>query len=261
MPKPKGTRSGRTKEELQWGFAEHLKYSQGVDSFSATQKDRYMALAYAVRDRLINQWLQTQRTHHHRGVKRVYYLSLEFLMGRSMGNNLINAGIEDAVRDAMSELGYSLEDLREQETDAGLGNGGLGRLAACFLDSLATLEIPAFGYGLRYDYGIFRQGIENGFQVEYPDDWLRNGNPWEIERPEVAVPVNFGGRVVATVDSRGRTVYRWIETEQVIGVAYDSPIVGNDCGTVNTLRLWSARAHEEFSFFNFNEGEDRKSVV
>ena len=257
---PKNIRSARTTDAVKWDFAEHLKYTQGVDSYSASEQDRYNALAAAVKDRLINQWLQTQRTHHKQGVKRVYYLSLEFLMGRSMGNNVINAGLEGAVRDAMEELGYDFEEIREQETDAGLGNGGLGRLAACFLDSLATLDLPAFGYGLRYDYGIFRQGIENGFQVEHPDDWLRNGNPWEIERSEVQVPVHFGGRVLPTTDEKGRTVFRWVDTEQVIGVAYDNPIVGYGGKTVNTLRLWSARANQEFSFFDFNEGDYVEAV-
>jgi starch phosphorylase len=220
-----------------------------------------MALAQTVRDRLINQWLQTQRTHHEKGVKRVYYLSLEFLMGRAMGNNVINAGIEGAVREAMDELGYSFEDMREQEVDAGLGNGGLGRLAACFLDSLATLDLPAFGYGLRYDYGIFRQGIENGHQVEHPDDWLRNGNPWEIERPEVSFSVNFGGRVQAVQNEKGKTVHQWVDTEQITGVAFDTPIVGYGGKTVNTLRLWSARANEEFSFQEFNEGDYVEAVA
>ncbi|WP_052078711.1 glycogen/starch/alpha-glucan phosphorylase [Spirochaeta lutea] len=258
---PKNIRSGNSKDAIKWDFAEHLKYNMGVDSYSATEQDRFMALANAVRDRLINQWLQTQRTHHEKGVKRVYYLSLEFLMGRAMGNNVINAGFEEAVRDAMEELGYSFEEMREQEVDAGLGNGGLGRLAACFLDSLATLDLPAFGYGLRYDYGIFRQGVENGHQVEHPDDWLRNGNPWEIERPEVSVPVNFGGRVQAVQNAKGQTVYQWVDTDQVIGVAFDTPIVGFGGKTVNTLRLWSARANEEFSFHEFNEGDYVEAVA
>ena len=252
-------RRGRSQEEIKWGFAEHLKYTQGVDRHMANDHDRYMALAYAVRDRLINQWMQTQRTHHKKGVKRVYYLSLEFLMGRAMGNNVINLGMEQEVRDAMTELGYDWEELREQEIDAGLGNGGLGRLAACFIDSLATLDLPAFGYGLRYDYGIFRQGIENGHQVEYPDDWLRNGNPWEIERSDVAYKVRFGGRVV-TVQDQGKTVFKWVDAAEVIGQAYDTPIVGFGGHTVNTLRLWSAKATEEFDLQGFNEGEYVEAV-
>lgn len=257
---PKNIRNGLDAETVKWDFAETLKYTMGVDSYSATEHDRYMALAYAVRDRLINQWLQTQRTHHNKDVKRVYYLSLEFLMGRAMGNNVINSGIEGAVRKALDELGYDFEELREQEIDAGLGNGGLGRLAACFIDSMATLDLPAFGYGLRYDYGIFRQEIDNGYQVEHPDDWLRNGNPWEIERPDISVEVNFGGRVVATEDN-GKINYRWIDTDSVVGVAYDQPIVGYGGNTVNTLRLWGARANEEFSFYDFNAGDYAEAVA
>ncbi|AFG36793.1 glycogen/starch/alpha-glucan phosphorylase [Spirochaeta africana] len=253
-------RRGRDAESIKWGFAEHLKYTLGVDRYSTEDYKRFMALSYAVRDRLINQWLLTQRTHHNKGAKRVYYLSLEFLMGRAMGNNVINMGIEDEVRDAMAELGYDWEELREQETDAGLGNGGLGRLAACFLDSMATLDLPAFGYGLRYDYGIFRQGIENGFQVEHPDDWLRQGNPWEIERPDITVPVRFGGHVI-TVEENGRLIHKWIDAEEVQGVAYDTPIVGYGGKTVNTLRLWSARSGEEFDFQRFNDGEYVEAVA
>jgi starch phosphorylase len=177
-----------------------------------------------------------------------------------LGNNVINAGIVGAVREALDELGYDFEEIRDQETDMGLGNGGLGRLAACFIDSMATLDLPAFGYGLRYDYGIFRQGIENGYQIEHPDDWLRNGNPWEIERPEISVPVNFGGRVVATEEG-GRVNYRWIDTDTVIGVAYDQPVVGYGGRTVNTLRLWSAQADREFSFYDFNAGDYAEAVA
>ncbi|MFQ3621715.1 MAG: glycogen/starch/alpha-glucan phosphorylase, partial [Spirochaetales bacterium] len=158
------SRQGLDAESIAWGFAEHLKYTLGVDKYTATNHDRFMSLAYAVRDRLINQWIKTQQTHHSRNVKRVYYLSLEWLIGRLMGMNVINLGIEGPVREALQSLGYAWETLQEEEVDAGLGNGGLGRLAACFIDSLATMELPAFGYGLRYDYGIFRQDIENGYQ-------------------------------------------------------------------------------------------------
>lgn len=253
------TRRGRNAEDIKWGFAEHLKYTIGVDRHTATDHDRYMALAYAVRDRLIDQWMHTQRTHHQKNVKRVYYLSLEFLMGRAMGNNVINLGMQHEVREALTDLGYDWEELREQEVDAGLGNGGLGRLAACFLDSLATLDLPAFGYGLRYDYGIFRQGIENGYQIEHPDDWLRNGNPWEIERPDVAYPVRFGGHVHVSQEG-GRTVYSWTGGQQIIGIAYDMPIVGYGGSTVNTLRLWSAKSTQEFDLAGFNEGEYVEAV-
>lgn len=254
-------RSGMDSESVKWSFAENLKYTQGVDKYSATEFDKFTALALTVRDRLINQWLQTQREHHDTKAKRVYYLSLEFLMGRALGNNIINLGkeAEIAFRDAISELGYNLEELRDLEVDAGLGNGGLGRLAACFIDSLASMDLPCFGYGIRYDYGIFRQDIDNGFQVEHPDDWLRYGNPWEIERPEISIPVKFGGRVQAT-EEKGHTSYKWIDAEPVIGVAFDTPILGYGGRTVNTLRLWSARADEEFNFKEFNEGDYVEAV-
>ncbi|MCL1817916.1 MAG: glycogen/starch/alpha-glucan phosphorylase [Spirochaetaceae bacterium] len=246
--------TGRDVESLAWGFAGHLKYSMGLDRFSASGHDRFMAMAYAIRDRLINQWIKTQQTHHEVKAKRVYYLSLEFLMGRAMGNNAYNLGIAEALEKGLADMGYRFEDLREQEVDAGLGNGGLGRLAACFMDSLATLDLPAFGYGLRYDYGIFRQEIENGWQVERPDDWTHGGYPWEIERTDTNVAVNFGGRV-ETLTENGKPVHHWIDTQIVRGIAYDMPIVGYGGKTVNTLRLWSARAPEEFDFGEFNTGD------
>jgi starch phosphorylase len=252
-------RQGHDKESIKWGFAEHLKYSLGKDSYSASSHDRYMSLALAVRDRLINQWVKTQQTHHDEDVKRVYYLSLEYLMGRAMGNNVINMKLEGAVREAMDELGYDWEEIREEEVDAGLGNGGLGRLAACFLDSLASLDLPAFGYGLRYDYGIFRQEIENGAQIEQPDEWLRNGNPWEIERPDLSIPVHFGGRVEMRQE-KGQLSAHWVDTQTIQGMAYDMPIVGYGGSTVNTLRLWSAKADSEFDFTEFNEGDYTEAV-
>lgn len=248
------TRFGTDTKSVKHDFAENLKYLLVADSYSATDHDYYMALAYSIRDRLVNQWLQTQRTHHEKEVKRVYYLSLEFLMGRAMINNVINIGIENVVDEAMKELGYDFKNIQEMEVDAGLGNGGLGRLAACFIDSLATLNIPCIAYGLRYDYGIFRQALENGRQVEYPDDWLRGGNPWEIRRRDVTVPVHFGGRVTS-INKNGKTICRWVDTESVIGLAYDTLITGYGGNTVNTLRLWAARAVEEFSFYDFNVGE------
>lgn len=253
------SRFGKHAPSLCWGFAEHLKYTLGADHYNATRRDLFMALAYTVRDRIMHQWIKTKQIHFEKGVKRAYYLSMEFLMGRAMGNNVINMGLEGEVRDAMMELGYTYEDLAEQEVDAGLGNGGLGRLAACFLDSMATMELPAYGYGLRYDYGIFRQQLENGYQVEQPDDWLRWENPWEIERPEHSVQVHFGGRVEPLME-RGIQVYRWVDTQPVIGIPYDMPIVGYGGGTVNTLRLWSARAAEEFSFEDFNAGDYIEAV-
>ncbi len=253
------SRHGKDTESLSWGFAEHLKYSQGVDRYSSIPHDRFMALAHTVRDRIMHQWMKTKQLHHEKNAKRVYYLSLEFLMGRAMGNNVINMGLEKEVKAAMEEMGYTYEELAEQEVDAGLGNGGLGRLAACFLDSMATMQLPAYGYGLRYDYGIFRQEIENGHQVEQPDDWLRWENPWEVERPSLSVEVQFGGRIETTTERR-RKVYRWVETEPVIGIPFDMPIVGYGGTTVNTLRLWSAKAAEEFDFKDFNAGDYIEAV-
>lgn len=253
------TRMGRDKDSIKNGFAMHLKYDMGVDRFSATDLDKYKSISMTIRDRIIGQWLETQRTHHKEGAKRVYYLSLEFLIGRSLINNIINLGIKDQVMDAMAELGYNLENFEEQEQDAGLGNGGLGRLAACFLDSLATLGYPAFGYGIRYDYGIFKQTIENGNQIENPDDWMRHGNPWEIERPEFAVTVNFGGKVISS-EENGRLIFRWTDTKKILGIPYDIPIVGYGGKTINTLRLWSAKSVEEFSFHDFNKGDYFDSV-
>ncbi|MCF7953281.1 MAG: glycogen/starch/alpha-glucan phosphorylase [Spirochaetales bacterium] len=252
-------RFARDKDSIKWDFAEHLKYTLSCDRFSTSEKDRFVALAYSVRDRIIHQWIHTQQTHHDKNVKRGYYLSLEFLMGRAMSNNIINLGLEKEFKEALSELGYSYEEISEQEVDAGLGNGGLGRLAACFLDSMASLDLPAYGYGIRYNYGIFRQRIENGYQREEPDDWLRYGNPWEIERNDVMYPVHFGGRV-ETIMNRGRRTYKWVDTQVVNGIAYDTPIVGYGGKTVNTLRLWSARASEGFNFQDFNEGDYVEAV-
>ncbi len=251
---PVQPRQGTDPESIKVGVAEHLKYTLAEDHYTATTHDRFMALAYAVRDRLIKGWIETQQTHHTLKAKRVYYLSLEFLMGRALNNNIINLCMEKSVRQGMTELGVDLDALCEEEADAGLGNGGLGRLAACFLDSLATLQIPAIGYGLRYNYGIFRQEIENGYQVEHPDEWLRGGNPWEIARPDVRVPVHFGGKAEVWKES-GSIHTRWIDTAPVFGIAYDTPIVGYGGNTVNTLRLWSAHASEDFDLEDFNKGD------
>lgn len=253
------TRFGRDKESITQDFAEHLKYSLGCDRYSATNNDRFMALAYTVKDRLIHQWIKTQQSHHDQKVKRVYYLSLEFLMGRAMTNNINNMILSEELSGALKELGYSYEEIESQEVDAGLGNGGLGRLAACFLDSMATMELPAFGYGIRYNYGIFRQQIVNGYQMEQPDDWLRFGNPWEIERRDISTIVRFGGRV-EPINERGKVTYKWVDAQEVIGIAFDTPIVGYGGNTVNTLRLWSARSAEEFNFQDFNSGDYVEAV-
>ncbi|MDR2390686.1 MAG: glycogen/starch/alpha-glucan phosphorylase [Planctomycetota bacterium] len=247
-------RQGTTPEAIQVGYAEHLKYELARDRYTSTRHNRYIALSRAVRDRLIDRWIETQQTHHDDKVKRIYYLSLEFLMGRALGNNVINFTIEKSVDKALEALGVDWEELREVEVDAGLGNGGLGRLAACFLDSLATLQIPAMGYGLRYNYGIFRQTIENGYQVEHPDNWLQNGNPWEIARPELRIPVHFEGRCEQWNDG-GHVRHRWVDAKPVLGMAFDTPVVGYGGNTVNTLRLWSAFANEDFDFEDFNRGD------
>ncbi len=253
------TRFGHTSADIAQDFAEHLKYSLDADVYHTTPEGRYTALAYAIRDRIIHQWDISRKTQRAANTKRVYYLSLEFLMGRAMTNNIINMNLEKEVGEAMSELGYRYEDLADVEPDAGLGNGGLGRLAACFLDSLATLELPAYGYGIRYNYGIFRQQIRNGWQVEQPDNWLRDGNPWEIQRPDLVYPVHFHGEV-KMIRENGRDYFKWINTEQINGMAYDMPIIGYGGNTVNTLRLWSAKAPEEFNFQEFNEGDYTEAV-
>jgi len=245
---------------LQKSFADHLEYSQAKNRYIATKHDLYQCMAYSIRDRLMERWNDTMNTYYEENVKRVYYLSLEYLMGRTLGNSLVNLGIVGEAGKALSELGYSLEELRELEPDAGLGNGGLGRLAACFLDSMASLSLPAEGYGIRYEYGIFEQKFENGFQVEKPDHWLRYGNPWEIVRPEFSYQVGFGGYVERKTDERGRLTCRWVPEDKVVAVAYDTPIPGYLNRTVNTMRLWSARTPGEFSLRHFNEGDYMSAV-
>ncbi|MCK5706063.1 MAG: glycogen/starch/alpha-glucan phosphorylase [Candidatus Aureabacteria bacterium] len=230
------------------------------DHHTATSYDNYLALAIAIRDRLVERWILTQQTYHKSNLKRVYYLSMEFLIGRLMGNNLINLGLTDATEKALNDLGLDLDVMREQETDAGLGNGGLGRLAACFLDSMATLGIPAHGYGIRYDYGIFHQRIVNGYQVELPDEWLRLGNPWEFARYEYKVRVKLYGHTHMSRDKNGKLMVSWIDTEDVLALPYDIPIPGYGNDIVNTLRLWSAQSTEEFDFDYFNHGDYEQAV-
>ncbi len=247
-------------QSLKMSFANHLKYIMGKDHITATPLDLYYALSLAVRDRLIDRMIQTQTTYNRLRAKRVYYLSLEFLIGRALANNIFNLNFCDTAINAMREFGLNLEEMCEAEPDAGLGNGGLGRLAACFMDSLATLEYPAYGYGIRYEFGIFRQEIADGFQVERPDQWLRFGNPWEICRPENAMPVPMYGRVEHGVDEKGNYSPRWVDCQTVLGVPYDMPIVGYGNNTVNLLRLWSAKASREFNLQIFNHGDYVKAV-
>lgn len=241
---------------LNQGFLDHLEYTlaelpRHIDS----EWEPYYALALAVRDRMIERWIRTQDEYYDKDAKRVYYLSLEFLMGRTLGNSLVNMGLMEECHKVLHELGYSLETLREAEWDAGLGNGGLGRLAACFVDSMATMGIPCYGYGIRYDYGIFHQRIVNGTQVELPDAWLRYGNPWEIARAGDKFPVHFYGRVNTYTDSSGRLINEWVDTRTVLATPYDTPVPGFGGKNVNTLRLWGAKAVNEFDFGEFNEGD------
>ncbi|HZO13280.1 MAG TPA: glycogen/starch/alpha-glucan phosphorylase, partial [Polyangiaceae bacterium] len=245
---------------LKRAVLDHLQFTRSKDLRSATLLDVCFALAHTMRDRLVQRWMKTQRTYEERDPKRVYYLSAEFLLGRFLANNLINLGLYELAERGLREYGIELGDVLEQEPDPGLGNGGLGRLAACYLDSMATLELPGYGYGIRYEFGIFRQEIKNGWQVERPDEWLRFGQPWEIARPERAVEVRFGGWVESGIDQSGRYLPRWVGGERLLGVPYDYPIAGYGNNTVNTLRLWSARASEEFDLEVFNDGDYRRAV-
>ncbi|RKH82243.1 glycogen/starch/alpha-glucan phosphorylase [Corallococcus sp. AB045] len=254
-------RTGLDAASVRRGFFEHVRYSRGKNPETATPHDRFMALSLAVRDRLTDRWVKTARTYYEQDVKRAYYLSAEYLLGRALGNNLLNLNMYEAAAAAMQEVGVDLSQLLEMEPDAGLGNGGLGRLAACFLDSLATLGYPGMGYGIRYEFGIFSQDLVEGHQVERADEWLKFGNPWEIVRPEKAVPVRFFGRVEHHQGPDGRPVARWVGGKTVIGVPYDTPIAGYGNNTVNTLRLWQARASAEFDLLLFNAGDYERSVV
>jgi len=248
-------RTALSKEALKNAFLDDLFYVQGKFPALATKNDYYMALAYAVRDRMLQRWISTAATYTKQASRTVAYLSAEFLMGPHLGNNLINLGIFDRVKQCMTELGLNFEELLQQEEEPGLGNGGLGRLAACFIDSLATLEVPAVGYGIRYEFGIFHQEIVDGWQVEKADKWLRFGNPWELVRPEWAVEVKLGGTAEPYVDEKNRSRVRWLPHKTVIGVPYDTPILGYHTNTANTLRLWRSEAPDSFDFAIFNSGD------
>jgi starch phosphorylase len=255
--KPKGekSRTGLKVETLKRAFEENLFYTQFRIARVATPNERYMALAFTLRDRLAHRWINTVESFIKEDVKIVSYLSAEFLLGPHLGNNLINLGIYDSARQAVEEAGFDLTELINQEEEPGLGNGGLGRLAACYLDSMATLEIPAIGYGIRYEFGIFDQEIRSGWQVEITDKWLRFGNPWEIPRSEITFDINFGGHTEDYYDSEGRARVRWFPHRVVKGIAYDTPILGYRVNTCNTLRLWKAEACESFDFQAFNVGD------
>ncbi len=252
-------RKKSTGESVKLSFLHNREYTFAKDKYTSTRADMFNSLAIAVRDRLVERWLLTQEGFHDTNPKRVYYLSMEFLIGRLLCNNALNLEIQDAIKSAMSDLGLRLEDLAEEEHDAGLGNGGLGRLAACFLESMATLGIPGNGYGIRYEYGIFKQKIVNREQVEYPDEWLKHGFAWEFMRPEYAIRVKYYGRTVKEFRD-GKLSVAWADTNDVLAMPYDVPVAGYRNDVVNTLRLWSARSTEEFDLKKFNIGDYERAV-
>uniref|UniRef100_A0A673XBV0 Alpha-1,4 glucan phosphorylase n=1 Tax=Salmo trutta TaxID=8032 RepID=A0A673XBV0_SALTR len=242
--------------EIKKSFNRHLHFTLVKDRNVATPRDYYFALAHTVRDHLVGRWIRTQQYYYEKDPKRIHYLSLEFYMGRTLQNTMINLGLQNACDEAIYQLGLDIEELEEIEEDAGLGNGGLGRLAACFLDSMASLGLAAYGYGIRYEFGIFNQKISNGWQVEEADDWLRYGNPWEKARPEYMLPVHFYGRVEQTAGG-----VKWVDTQVVLAMPYDTPVPGFKNNTVNTMRLWSAKAPIDFNLQEFNVGDYIEAVL
>jgi len=254
-------RTGLSENSIRLAFLDNLFYVQGRFLEVASPNDKYKALAYTIRDRLLHRWVATVRTYQQTNPRTVCYLSAEYLPGPYTGNNLINLGIEDETRKALAGLGLDLDELLAHEEEPGLGNGGLGRLAACFMDSLATLQIAAVSYGIRYEFGIFKQLIHNGEQVEATDNWLHYGNPWEVRRPNISYDVKLGGHTEQYADDTGRLRVRWVPGETFHGVAIDTPILGHNVNTVNLLRLWSAEAAEGFDFHAFNQGDYYGAVM
>ncbi len=246
---------------VECSMADHMEYTQAKEKYTARDIDFYMSLAHSVKDFMMERMNDTHHEYYKQNAKRVYYLSLEYLMGRTLGNSLINLNMYKLAEKVVDGLGFDLNEMMDFEPDAGLGNGGLGRLAACFLDSMATMAIPAIGYGIRYDYGIFHQKIENGYQIELPDRWLKFGNPWEILRRDYTYEVNFYGKVIQYTDDKGVFKTEWSDCRKVLALAYDTPIPGYGNFTVNTLRLWSARASNEFDLEYFNQGDYIKAVA
>ncbi|MEI9979560.1 MAG: glycogen/starch/alpha-glucan phosphorylase [Edaphobacter sp.] len=253
-------RTSLTVPALERAILDNLFYVVGKRREVATDMDHFMALAYTVRDRILARWLTTKGDYLKHSVRTVYYLSAEFLMGPHLANNLLNLGLQDAIREATTELDLDLDRLIKQESEPGLGNGGLGRLAACYLDSMATLGVPAMGYGIRYEFGMFHQEIHEGWQVELTDYWLRFGNPWEIRRPQADVEVGFGGHTESWTDPFGQYEVRWIPNAVVKGIPYDTPILGYRSNIANTLRLWRSEATESFYFERFNSGDYQGAV-
>ncbi len=253
-------RTGMDVDSFREDIRQHLHYTLAKDQYSSTEWDKYKSVVLAVMDRLHDRWIDTQQRYYDQQSKRVYYLSMEYLIGRLMDNMLINLGLQDVAAEAIEEVGFDYDKVREAEIDAGLGNGGLGRLAACFLDSMATLGVPAIGYGIRYDYGIFDQDIKDGWQIEKPDMWLQYGYPWGVERPQKSYKVPFYGRVKATEDEGGRLHFDWVDTHNVTAVAYDTPVPGFQNDVVNNLRLWKASSDEGFDLKSFNQGDYIEAV-
>ncbi len=248
-------RTGMDVDSFREDIKQHLHYTLAKDKYSSTEWDNYRSVVLAVLDRLNERWIKTQQSYYDNKSKRVYYLSMEYLIGRLMDNMLINLGLQDVAAEAMDDLGLDYDEVREAEVDAGLGNGGLGRLAACFLDSMATLGVPAHGYGIRYDYGIFDQDIKDGWQIEKPDLWLQYGYPWGVVRPKKKYSVKFYGETTASKDGNGRLHFDWVKTHNVKALAYDTPIPGFQNDVVNNLRLWKATSDEGFDLKSFNQGE------
>ena len=257
---PKASVLGLDTEAIQQDMINHLRHTIAKDRTTATQRDWFNAVAYTLRDRMGEGWINTMRNYYEQDVKRVYYLSLEFLMGRLLTKSMLNLGVYDSCQQVFKNLELSTESIQELEPDPALGNGGLGRLAACFLDSMATLSLPGYGYGIRYEYGMFYQRLRNGFQLEQPDNWLRYGNPWEFPRAEILYPVHFYGRVVEFKDEKGELNYHWADTEDVMAMAYDTPVPGYGSETVNNLRLWTAKSSRDFDLQYFNAGDYIKAV-
>ncbi len=245
---------GNSPESLKAAITNHLRFTLGAYVSSASPNDWWVATCLAVRDRVMERSTLTRSLHRNHGARRVHYLSLEYLMGRLLENNLRNSGLYDATKTALAEMGKDLNDLLHTEPDMGLGNGGLGRLAACFMDSLSTLNLPAIGYGIDYEFGLFRQEFVNGRQVEHPDAWQRDGSPWKIARTAYRQDIKLYGRSVQKFDDCGHPYFEWAETRSLLGLPFDIPIVGYDSNTVNVLRLWRAQADEDFNFKIFNEG-------
>jgi starch phosphorylase len=257
---PETIRTGSTADEIKRAFLDNLHCGMGRLEGVATKHDLYFALALTVRDRVFQRTVESMESYGGANARRVAYLSAEYLPGPHLANNLLNLGITDATREALQSLGYDLDEILAQEEEPGLGNGGLGRLASCYMDSLASVEVPAIGYGIRYEFGIFDQIISDGWQHEVTDKWLRNGNPWEIARPDITYAVKFGGRTEGFTDEKGRFRIRWIPETEVKGVAYDTPILGYRVATCDILRLWKAEAIESFDFAAFNHGDYYRAV-